>query len=65
MEYFYNDQKQIQIFVIKENNEVIAILPFFLKKKNFGFDILSLIGDGFTDYNFILLKKNIISNQKN
>ena len=64
LEYFYNDQKnQIQIFVIKEKNEVIAILPFF-KKKNFGFNILSLIGDGFTDYNFILLKKNIVSNKK-
>ena len=64
LEHFYNDQKkQIQIFVIKENNQVIAILPFF-KKKIFGFDILSLIGDGFTDYNFILFKDDIIHNQK-
>ncbi len=64
LEHFYNDQKnQIQIFVVKENNEVIAILPFF-KKKIFGFSILSLIGDGFTDYNSILLKKDIIHNQK-
>ena len=64
LEYFYNDQKkQIQIFVLKEKNEVIAILPFF-KKKQLGINILTLIGDGFTDYNSILLKKDITHDEK-
>jgi len=64
LEHFYDDRKnQIQIFVFKEKNEVIAILPFY-KKKQLGFNILSLIGEGFTDYNSILLRKDIMNEEK-
>ena len=59
--FFQHNSDDLRIFTVKEKNEIIAIFPLYIKKK-FIFNILSLIGDDFTDYNSPIFKKEIINN---
>ena len=64
LNYFYNNLKEkIIIFVVKEKKEIIAVLPF-IKRTQFTLNILSLIGEDFTDYNSLIIDKKVLNSKE-
>lgn len=64
LNYFYHNQKnKIFIFIIREEKKIVAILPF-IKRTQFSLKILSLIGEDFTDYNSIIVEKELLDNKE-
>ena len=47
----------LQIILIKKNNEVVAILPFWIINQ-FGFKVLRWIGNDYSDYNAPIISKD-------